>query len=105
MEVEMIVEIPQGSRNKYEMDHETGAIWSGAHPDLMTFSAYAAGKKPIAPSEILKIYLSDQQLKQTTVWLDKGETMSASSVAIPFGEYLFLGNVMDSKMLVLKKKK
>ncbi|MEY4246999.1 MAG: hypothetical protein RIS69_546 [Actinomycetota bacterium] len=23
----MIVEIPQGSRNKYEMDHETGAIW------------------------------------------------------------------------------
>lgn len=84
---------------------EEGAIWSGAHPDLMTFSAYAAGKKPVAPSEILKIYLSDQQLKQTTVWLDKGETMSASSVAIPFGEYLFLGNVMDSKMLVLKKGK
>jgi inorganic pyrophosphatase len=23
----MVVEIPQGSRNKYEMDHETGAIW------------------------------------------------------------------------------
>ena len=27
LEVEMVVEIPQGSRNKYEMDHETGAIW------------------------------------------------------------------------------
>jgi inorganic pyrophosphatase len=27
MEIEMIVEIPQGSRNKYEMDHDTGAIW------------------------------------------------------------------------------
>lgn len=27
MEVEMIIEIPQGSRNKYEMDHLTGAIW------------------------------------------------------------------------------
>ena len=23
----MIVEIPQGSRNKYEMDHDTGEIW------------------------------------------------------------------------------
>ncbi len=23
----MVVEIPQGSRNKYEMDHETGEIW------------------------------------------------------------------------------
>jgi inorganic pyrophosphatase len=27
MEVEMIVEIPQGSRNKYEMNHDTGEIW------------------------------------------------------------------------------
>ena len=26
MEVEVIVEIPQGSRNKYEMDHKTGRI-------------------------------------------------------------------------------
>ncbi len=23
----MVVEIPQGSRNKYEMDHDTGEIW------------------------------------------------------------------------------
>ena len=26
MDIEVIVEIPQGSRNKYEMDHETGRI-------------------------------------------------------------------------------
>jgi inorganic pyrophosphatase len=26
MEVEIIIEVPQGSRNKYEMDHETGRI-------------------------------------------------------------------------------
>jgi inorganic pyrophosphatase len=26
-EHEVIVEIPRGSRNKYEMNHETGAIW------------------------------------------------------------------------------
>ena len=26
-EHEVIVEIPRGSKNKYEMDHETGAIW------------------------------------------------------------------------------
>ena len=26
VEVEVFVEIPQGSRNKYEMDHETGRI-------------------------------------------------------------------------------
>ena len=27
MEVEVIVEIPKGSRNKYEIDHDTGAPW------------------------------------------------------------------------------
>ena len=27
MELEAIIEIPRGSRNKYEMDHETGEIW------------------------------------------------------------------------------
>ena len=26
MEIEMIVEIPRGSRNKYEMDHRLGRI-------------------------------------------------------------------------------
>ena len=26
MEVEIIIEVPQGSRNKYEMDHQTGRI-------------------------------------------------------------------------------
>ena len=27
MEVEVIVEIPRGSRNKYEMDHDSDAVW------------------------------------------------------------------------------
>ena len=35
MEVEIVVEIPRGSRNKYEMDHDSGAIWL----DRMLFTA------------------------------------------------------------------
>jgi inorganic pyrophosphatase len=27
MEMEVVVEIPKGTRNKYEADHDTGAIW------------------------------------------------------------------------------
>ncbi|MFN2569300.1 MAG: inorganic diphosphatase [Candidatus Dormibacteria bacterium] len=27
MEVELVVEIPAGSRNKYEFEHETGTLW------------------------------------------------------------------------------
>ncbi len=32
---EVVIEIPKGSRNKYEMDHETGKIWL----DRMLFTA------------------------------------------------------------------
>ncbi|NLA34340.1 MAG: inorganic diphosphatase, partial [Actinobacteria bacterium] len=27
MKLEAVIEISRGSRNKYEIDHETGALW------------------------------------------------------------------------------
>ena len=38
--VEVIIEIPKGSRNKYEMDHDTGEIWLDRH--LFTSMSYPA---------------------------------------------------------------
>ena len=35
MQIDVVVEIPKGSRNKYEMDHDTGEI----HLDRMLFTA------------------------------------------------------------------
>jgi inorganic pyrophosphatase len=35
MDVEVVIEIPQGSRNKYEMDHQSGRI----RLDRMLFTA------------------------------------------------------------------
>ena len=35
LEIEVVVEIPKGSRNKYEVHHDTGAIWL----DRMLFTA------------------------------------------------------------------
>ncbi|HZT64731.1 MAG TPA: inorganic diphosphatase [Acidimicrobiales bacterium] len=35
MEIEAVIEIPKGSRNKYEADHDTGEIWL----DRMLFTA------------------------------------------------------------------
>ena len=37
---DMVVEIPKGSRNKYEIDHDTGAIWLDRH--LFTATTYPA---------------------------------------------------------------
>jgi len=39
-EFEMVVEIPRGSRNKYEIDHETGHVWLDRR--LFTAMAYPA---------------------------------------------------------------
>src|SRR4051794_39179439 len=38
MEIEVVVEIPKGSRNKYEADHDTGEIWLDRH--LFTATTY-----------------------------------------------------------------
>jgi inorganic pyrophosphatase len=38
MDIEVVVEIPKGSRNKYEADHDTGAIWLDRH--LFTATTY-----------------------------------------------------------------
>jgi len=40
VELEAIVEIPRGSRNKYEMDHDTGTIWLDR--ELFTATRYPA---------------------------------------------------------------
>ncbi|MEZ5168375.1 MAG: inorganic diphosphatase [Acidimicrobiales bacterium] len=37
---EVVVEIPKGSRNKYEIDHHTGAVWLDRH--LFTATTYPA---------------------------------------------------------------
>jgi inorganic pyrophosphatase len=39
-EFEVVVEIPRGSRNKYEVDHDTGAVWLDRR--LFTAMAYPA---------------------------------------------------------------
>lgn len=38
--IEVVVEIPKGSRNKYEIDHGTGQVWLDRH--LFTATSYPA---------------------------------------------------------------
>lgn len=78
---------------------EDGNLWIGCHPDLLTFSSYAGLKRSISPSEVLKI----QGDKIETVYMNDGKEVSASTVAVPYKEYLFIGTVMDNKLLVLKR--
>lgn len=99
----LLEDIPTGTGvDNIELD-ESGALWIGAHPNLMAFAGYAAGKNPIAPSEVIRITYSPEGSELKSLWTDPGDQMTGSSVALPWGDYLFVGNVMDRKMLVLKK--
>ncbi len=85
-----------------EFDLE-GNLWIGCHPNLLGFSSYAAGKKEIAPSEIIKInYRGAGDYTLEKIYLNDGTEMSAATVAIPYKDIILTGNVMDSHFLVLK---
>ena len=82
-----------------ELD-QNGDLWMGSHPNLLRFTAYAAGKKETAPSEVIKVS-GDSNVE--SLFENDGDLISASSVAVPFKEYVFVGTVMDEHLLVLKK--
>lgn len=86
-----------------EFDQD-GKIWIGCHPNLLHFAEYAAGRQEKSPSELITIdYHSKGDYDLETVYMSDGSDMSASTVASVYGDYLFVGNVMDPGFLVLKQ--
>jgi len=82
-----------------ELDKD-GNVWMGAHPSLLAFTSYAVGKSEIAPSEIIKVTGDEVE----SLYTNDGSFVSASSVAAPYRDLLFVGTVMDDMLVVLKKK-
>lgn len=81
-----------------------GQLWIGAHPNLLAYAAYAKDKQPIAPSEIITIdYQSKGSYQLQSIYMEDGQQMSASTVAIPWSNYIFTGNVMDDHFLILQQ--
>ncbi len=76
-------------------------LWSGAHPNLIGFTKYAALKAEYSPSEVIRLSLSETEVE--SLYVNDGMEVSSSSVVVPFKDYLFIGTVMDDKVLVLKK--
>ena len=83
-----------------ELDQD-GNLWLGCHPSLLAFTAYARGSKSMAPSEVVVVRSGTEVL---STFQNDGSLVSASSVAAPFADLLFIGTVMDDELLVLKMK-
>jgi arylesterase/paraoxonase len=83
-----------------EFDTE-GNLWIGCHPSLLAFTSYAKGANEIAPSEVI-VVSPEQEVRK--IYENDGNAVSATSVAAPFNDLLFIGTVMDNKILILKSK-
>ncbi|RME96102.1 MAG: hypothetical protein D6772_12345 [Bacteroidetes bacterium] len=81
-----------------------GKLWIGCHPNLLAFAAYAKGDKPYSPSEVIRLdYRAPGDYEQELIYLEDGQLMAAATVAVPWQEYIFVGNVMDEAFLVLQQ--
>jgi arylesterase/paraoxonase len=78
----------------------SGGLWIGAHPRLLDFVAHANDPSRLSPSQIL--YLSPKSsggFNIEEVYLNKGDELSAASVAAVRGKRMLMGSVFDPKFL------
>jgi len=77
-----------------------GGLWIGAHPQLLKFLQHAKDASKLSPSQVLHLIpLADGGYDIQEIYLNKGEEISASSVAAAYGERLLIGAVFDPKFL------
>ncbi len=83
-----------------ELDTE-GSLWVGCHPQMLKFLGHAKDEKALSPSEIIKIKLLDNgKFEQTTVYLNDGSEISASSVGAVYKDKLLIGPVFQGHIVV-----
>lgn len=103
--LDFIEDIPVGTGVDNVALDKDGTIWVAGHPKLLKLQSYEGAKDhKISPSEIVKVtYKSKKEYTVEKVYMNDGHLMSASTVAAPFGDYIFAGNLMDNKFLLLKQ--
>ena len=95
MDVDVVVEIPQGSRNKYEMDHETGRI----RLDRMLFTST---RYPLDYGFISGTLAEDGEPLDALVWLDEPTFPGCLVTARPVAVFWMLDELgPDAKVLTV----
>jgi inorganic pyrophosphatase len=95
MDVDVVVEIPQGSRNKYEMDHKTGRI----RLDRMLFTSTVY---PLDYGFIPSSLAEDGDPLDALVWLDEPTFPGCLVTARPVAVFWMLDeNGPDAKVLTV----
>ncbi|KAI3360459.1 hypothetical protein L3Q82_002351 [Scortum barcoo] len=80
-----------------EVDHRTGDLWLGCHPNSLKLLAYDPKDPP--GSEIIKIKnIHSEQPVVSQEYLDNGRVLMASTVAAPYEGKLLIGTAFHKAM-------
>ena len=87
-----------------ELDAD-GNLWVGCHPQLLKFLSHANDEAALAPSEIIQLKnLGKGKFEQSTVYLNDGTEISASSVGAVYKNKLLIGPVFQRHFLLTEMK-
>jgi len=89
--------IPMGLDN-IDVDSD-GNLWIGAHPKLLDFMGHAGDATKLSPSAVVKVMPAGDATTFETVYVNMGEEISGSSVAVAHANKLVIGAVFDPKYL------
>ncbi|MBT8218231.1 MAG: SMP-30/gluconolactonase/LRE family protein [Bacteroidia bacterium] len=80
---------------------ESGNLWIGSHPKLFDFVSHAGDPTALSPSQVFKLspLKDDDEFVVEEVLLDDGTIISGSSVAVRYGNELYVGCVFESKIV------
>ena len=80
---------------------EKGNLWVGCHPKLLAYLAHSKDHLKLSPSEIIKItYNGKGSTHLESIYLNKGDEISGSSVGVIFGDKLLIGSVYEKHVLL-----
>ncbi|XP_039974806.1 serum paraoxonase/arylesterase 2-like isoform X2 [Xiphias gladius] len=80
-----------------EVDHRTGDIWLGCHPNAMKLSKYDPEDPP--GSEVIQVKnIHSEQPVVSQEYADNGHVIMASSVAAPYERKLLIGSVFHKAL-------
>ena len=100
--LDKIEEIPcKSGVDNIEMGPD-GKLWIGSHPKALLTLPYFAGTRAYSPSEIITIdYRGKGDYDVKSIYESDGVDMSASTVALPYKDKIYIGCVMDDHFIAL----
>ncbi len=84
---------------------EDGSLWMAAHPKLIDFALYSAGWRATSSSQVIQAVPGEKSGGAVrTVFLDLGDKLSGSSVAVAYDNTFLIGSARDNKLAVCTAK-